>query len=130
MTGTVVAVFTDTAVGQRIRCSEMDLKSMAGSATAGVVVVVVVVAGAAATVTGAGVATGEVTLGAAGTTGVTTGVEATATSIGRAADSLRLTTTLKLGVKNRMPPAPTIAPKRKMRRPRKNAAMDKFRSPP
>ena len=87
-------------------------------------------AGATATTVGAGVATGEVTLGTAVTTGTTTVAGAAATSIGSGADSLRLTTTLKLGVKNRIPPAPTIAPKRKRRRPRKKVAMDKFRSPP
>jgi hypothetical protein len=128
MTGTVVAVFTDTAVGQRMRYSEMALKSMAGSAAAGATKVAG--AGATATTVGARGATGEEALGATGTAGTTTGSEATATSIGRAADSLRLTTTLKLGVKKRMPPAPTIAPKRKRRRPRKNAAIEVFRSPP
>jgi type IV secretory pathway TrbL component len=128
MTGTVVAVCTDTAVGQRMRYSEMALKSMDGSAAAGATEVAG--AGATATTVGAGGATGEEALGAAGTVGMTTGAEATATSIGRAADSLRLTTTLKLGVKKRMPPAPTIAPKRKRIRPRKNAAIEVFRSPP
>ena len=114
MTGTVVAVFTVTAVGQRMRYSEMDLKSMAGSA--------------AATSGGAGVATGAAALGATLTAGMTTG--AAATSSGLIAPGLRLTTTLKLGVRNRTPPAPTIAPKRKRRRPRKKAAMGVFRSPP
>jgi hypothetical protein len=128
MTGTVVAVFTDTAVGQRMRYSEMALKSMAGSAAAGATGVAGV--GVAATTVGAGGATGEEALGATGTAGTTTGAEATATSIGRAADSLRLTITLKLGVKNKIPPAPTIAPKRKRIRPRKNAAIEVFRSPP
>jgi hypothetical protein len=128
MTGTVVAVFTDTAVGQRMRYSEMALKSIAGSAAAGATGVAG--AGVAATTVGAGVAAGEATLVAAGTTGRTTGAGAVATAIGVGATPLRLTITLKLGVKNKIPPAPTIAPKRKRSKPRKKAAMDMFRSPP
>jgi drug/metabolite transporter (DMT)-like permease len=46
-----------------------------------------------------------------------------ANSTGFRDPGFRLTTTLKVGVKNRMPPAPTSAPKRKRSRPRKKAAM-------
>jgi hypothetical protein len=49
--------------------------------------------------------------------------------MGLAAALLRLTTTLKLGVRKSTPAAPTSAPQRKRRSPRKNAAIEMFRSP-
>ena len=129
----MVAVFTVTEVGQRMRCSEMDLKSMTGSAATGAAGATAAGAGAVATSIGLATTAVEATgfaTGVAGAAGTTAEAGVDASSIGLAAPGLRLTTTLKLGVKKRMPPAPTMAPNRKRMSPRKNAAMERFRSPP
>ena len=77
MTGTVVAVFTVTEVGQRMRCSEMDLKSIAGSVAARATGAAGAAAtGAAATAVEAGAgagAGGGVALVATGRTGKAAG---------------------------------------------------------
>ncbi len=121
-----MAAFTVTVFGQRMRCSEIDLKSSDASGAASAL-------GAAAAVTaatGALTAAGEgASAGLAGTIGGTRG-GATTSSAGLAAGAPRLMTTLKFGAKNSTPPTPTRAPKRKRRSPRKNAAMREIRNRP